>query len=58
MTIYYPTVNFQNDFISGLPAKLQEIHVMNVVSFFDKILSLIRPFMRAEIFKMVQKASL
>lgn len=30
-----------------------EIHVMNVVSFFDKILHLIKPFMRAEIFKVV-----
>lgn len=37
----------------GLPAKLCEIHVMNVVSFFDKILHLIKPFMRAEIFKVV-----
>lgn len=37
----------------GMPAKLCEIHVLNVVSFFDKILSLIRPFMRAEIFKVV-----
>lgn len=37
----------------GLPAKLYQIHVLNVVSFFDKILSLIKPFMRAEIFKML-----
>lgn len=37
----------------ALPAKLCQIHVLNVVSFFDKILSLIRPFMRAEIFKVV-----
>lgn len=39
----------------AMPAKLCEIHVLNVVSFFDKILSLIRPFMRAEIFKVVRK---
>lgn len=38
----------------GLPAKLQAIHVLNVVSFFDKILSLIKPFMKADIFKMVK----
>lgn len=38
----------------GMPAKLCEIHVLNVVSFFDKILGLIKPFMRAEIFKVVR----
>lgn len=37
----------------GVPAKLCQIHVMNCVSFFDKILSLIKPFMKAEIFKVV-----
>lgn len=37
----------------GLPASLYQIHVINVVSFFDKILTLIKPFMRAEIFKVV-----
>lgn len=39
----------------ALPAKLCQIHILNVVSFFDKILSLIRPFMRAEIFKVVRR---
>jgi len=34
----------------GLPARLCQIHVFNVVSFFGKILSMIKPFMRAEIF--------
>ncbi|EAA05957.5 alpha-tocopherol transfer protein-like [Anopheles arabiensis] len=33
----------------GLPAKLKAIHVMNVVSFFDKILYIIKPFIHAEI---------
>lgn len=37
----------------GLPAKLYQIHIFNVVSFFDKILSLIKPFMKAEILKNV-----
>lgn len=37
----------------GLPGKLCQIHIVNVVSFFDRIISMIRPFMRAEIFKMV-----
>lgn len=42
----------------GVPGTLCQIHVMNCVSFFDKILSLIKPFMRAEIFKMVCTFSL
>lgn len=37
----------------GLPGTLYQIHVLNVVSFFDKIVTLIKPFMRAEIFKVV-----
>ncbi|XP_031637787.1 alpha-tocopherol transfer protein-like [Contarinia nasturtii] len=37
----------------AMPAKLREIHVLNVVPFFDKILSLIRPFIRMEILKML-----
>lgn len=37
----------------GLPAKLQEIHIFNVVGFFDKILNIMKPFMKAEIFQMV-----
>lgn len=36
-----------------LPAKLEEIHILNTVSFFDKVLSLIKPFMRAEILEKV-----
>lgn len=37
----------------GVPGKLRAIHVLNVVSFFDKIMSLIKPFMKAEILKNV-----
>lgn len=33
----------------GLPAKLKAIHVLNAVSFFDKILYIVKPFIRAEI---------
>lgn len=33
----------------GVPGKLRAIHVFNVVYFVDKILSLIKPFMNAEI---------
>lgn len=36
-----------------VPGKLKAIHVMNVVSFFDKILALIKPFVKAEILKNV-----
>lgn len=37
----------------GLPARLCQIHIFNVVSFFGTILAMIKPFMRAEIFKVV-----
>ncbi|XP_055642754.1 alpha-tocopherol transfer protein-like [Toxorhynchites rutilus septentrionalis] len=37
----------------GLPAKLKAIHVLNAVSFFDKILYIIKPFMHAEILNML-----
>lgn len=37
----------------GLPAKLKAIHVLNAVSFFDKVLYIIKPFIHAEILKMV-----
>lgn len=42
----------------GLPGKLCQIHVVNVVSFFDRIISMIKPFMRAEIFKSVSLTTL
>lgn len=35
----------------GVPGKLSAIHVLNVVSFFDKIMTLIKPFMKAEVMK-------
>ncbi|XP_062563820.1 alpha-tocopherol transfer protein-like [Armigeres subalbatus] len=37
----------------GLPAKLKAIHILNAVSFFDKVLYIIKPFMNAEILKML-----
>uniref|UniRef100_A0A6M2DE55 Putative phosphatidylinositol transfer protein sec14 n=1 Tax=Xenopsylla cheopis TaxID=163159 RepID=A0A6M2DE55_XENCH len=37
----------------ALPAKLKAIHVMNVVPFFDKILLLIKPFMKKELMNML-----
>lgn len=42
----------------GVPGKLRAIHVLNVVYFFDKILAMIKPFMRAEILKCVSSRSL
>lgn len=36
-----------------VPGKLRAIHVMNVVPFMDKILALIKPFIKAEILKNV-----
>lgn len=37
----------------ALPAKLKAIHVMNTASFFDKILFLLKPFIKADILEMV-----
>ena len=37
----------------GLPVRLKGIHVLNAVWFMDKILSLIRPFMKRELFEIV-----
>lgn len=42
----------------GLPVRLKGIHVLNAVWFMDKILSLIRPFMKRELFDMVRIDSL
>lgn len=39
----------------GMPVRLQGIHVLNTVWFMDKILSLVRPFMKRELFEMVCK---
>lgn len=37
----------------GLPVNMKGIHVMNVTSFFDKVLLLLKPFLRKEVLKMV-----
>lgn len=37
----------------AIPIQLKEIHVLNVVYFIDKILGLIKPFMKTELFKLV-----
>ncbi|CAO1407095.1 unnamed protein product [Diamesa tonsa] len=34
----------------ALPAKLKEIHILNAVSFFDVLLAMVKPFMKADIF--------
>lgn len=39
----------------GMPIRLQGIHVLNTVWFMDKILSLLKPFMKRELFEMVPK---
>ena len=36
---------------AGVPGKLRAIHVLNVVYFFDKILTLIKPFLKAEVLR-------
>lgn len=37
----------------GLPVRLKAIHVLNAVWFMDKFLALIRPFMKQELYEMV-----
>ncbi|XP_034952687.1 alpha-tocopherol transfer protein-like [Chelonus insularis] len=37
----------------GLPVRLKGIHVLNVVWFMDKVLALIKPFMKRELFDML-----
>lgn len=37
----------------GLPVRLKGIHVLNAVWFMDKVLSLVRPFMKRELFDML-----
>lgn len=39
----------------ALPAKLEAIHVINCVSFFDMFLALVKPFMKSEIIQKVRK---
>ncbi|XP_077284799.1 alpha-tocopherol transfer protein-like [Arctopsyche grandis] len=37
----------------GLPVNMKGIHVMNVTPFFDKVLLLLKPFLRKEVLKMI-----
>ncbi|KAH0955270.1 hypothetical protein HN011_000425 [Eciton burchellii] len=37
----------------GMPVRLKAIHILNVVWFMDKILALIRPFMKREFYEML-----
>lgn len=37
----------------ALPAKLEAMHIINCVSFFDMVLALVKPFMKSEIIKKV-----
>jgi hypothetical protein len=37
----------------ALPAKLEAMHIINCVSFFDMVLALIKPFMKSEIIQKV-----
>lgn len=39
----------------GMPVRLKGIHVLNTVWFMDKVLALIRPFMKRELFETVRK---
>lgn len=38
----------------AMPVRLKAIHVLNVVWFIDKILAIVRPFMKREFFEMVE----
>lgn len=37
----------------GMPVRLKAIHVLNAVWFMDKVLALIKPFMKQELYDMV-----
>jgi len=37
----------------GMPMRLKAIHVLNAVWFIDKILALIRPYVKKEVYEMV-----
>lgn len=37
----------------GMPVRLKSIHILNAVWFMDKVLALIRPFMKNELFEML-----
>lgn len=37
----------------GMPIRLKAIHVLNAVWFIDKLLAIIRPFMKRELYEMV-----
>lgn len=37
----------------GMPVRLKAIHILNAVWFMDKVLALIRPFMKRELYEMV-----
>lgn len=39
----------------ALPARLEAMHVVNCVSFFDMVLALVKPFMKSEIIQKVQQ---
>lgn len=39
----------------ALPAKLEAMHIVNCVSFFDMVLTLIKPFMKSEIIQKVSR---
>lgn len=45
--------NFIQYLQEGLPLKLRRIYVLNVSSFVNLVKSLVRPFMREEVFNMV-----
>lgn len=42
----------------ALPAKLEAMHIINCVSFFDMVLALVKPFMKSEIIQKVWKTLL
>lgn len=45
--------NFLQFVQEAIPIQLTAIHVLNVVYFIDKIMGLIKPFMKKELFKLV-----
>lgn len=40
----------------GLPIKLKAFHIVNCVTFIDKALAIVKPFIKKEVFEMVKRA--
>lgn len=45
---------FFNYLQEGMPVRLRKVHIFNLVPFMDKILNLVRPLMKKELFELIE----